>query len=185
MDIGLYHSCIDPQSLALHDLLFLRNRHYALINLFHDLRSQRASQSPQGLGIGHLAGTHPRKFAIYQIGPHLPLQDVVTPVAGVLQYHQAQHHVGRRPWTPEVLAPGRAPGQGQINRLDQFLIVEHFIGVPHPGFPQVCNLLIDESFAEGALPAPRFNHGSASVKLAVRSEFCRGIAANAAATGCG
>src|SRR5262249_58790786 len=71
----------------------LRNAHNPIVDLLDHLRSDSHTPSAHGLGVGHLGQADASELAVDQIGPHLPLEYGVAPVARVLENEQAHDHV--------------------------------------------------------------------------------------------
>jgi len=85
MDIRFHHRGVQAQLASFHHLVFLGDLHHSLMNLFDPLRSQRQSPATHGLGVRRFGGSHACEIAIYQVGPDFALQNLVAPVANVLQ----------------------------------------------------------------------------------------------------
>src|SRR3974390_3393086 len=118
-------------------------------------------QRPMVLASGILAPPT-RVKSRYQIGAPLPFQDAVTPVAHVLEYQQAQHHLGRGAWPAAGAALGMPLGQGLVDGGPDLLVAQYPIGVFHPRFVQILDFVGDQPVAEAALRPLRLNHRSAS-----------------------
>jgi hypothetical protein len=66
------------------------------VHLLDRLRPDRQSPPADRLGVRHLAAADAGEVAVDQVGAHFALEDLVAPVAHVLENEQAQDHVGRR-----------------------------------------------------------------------------------------
>src|ERR1700730_17333599 len=144
-----------PISLA----MVARDLHDPFMDLFDHLRSHRHAPTAHGLGVGHLGGAHPGEVAIHQIGPHLPFQHAASPVAHVLEHQQTQHHLGRGA-RPAAAAALRMPlGESLVDRRHDLLVGQHPIGMLHPLFVQILDLLGNQPVTKAALCPPRLNQG--------------------------
>src|SRR6266705_1031991 len=119
----------------------LRLLHDPLVQLLNHFRSDELPQPRQGLRIGHLLVSDPRKSPIHQIGTHFSLQRVIAPVSNVFQQQQTQYHFGRRLLTPPPAALRISFALRLINRIQQLLIFQQTIDQTHPRFPQVLDIL--------------------------------------------
>jgi len=162
MDVGLDHRCVDPHPPSLHHPFGLRDAHDPVMDLPDRCRSQRHAPPAHGLGIGHFAAADAGKIAIHQIGPHLPFQHLVAPVANVFEHQQPQHHFGRGPRPAAAAAVGAPLREGLVHRRHDLRIIEHAIGLSHPDFVQVRDLRGDQPVAKAALSAVRLNHALSS-----------------------
>src|ERR1017187_2331385 len=81
VDIGFDDSSIDAELTSRGDLLFQRDLHYPLMQLFDDLGAQLTRQPAHSLVIGHFAAADPSELAINQIGADFTRQIFKAPVA--------------------------------------------------------------------------------------------------------
>jgi hypothetical protein len=51
-----------------------------------------------------------------------------------------------------------APALGLVNRVQQFLIIQKLVGLPHPRLPQILDFLSPKSSPEASLPVPQLDH---------------------------
>src|ERR1700737_2947037 len=63
------------------------------------------------------------------------------------------------PGRPRVRLWGMPLGQGLVDRRHDLLVPQHPIGVLHPLFEQVLDLLGNQPVTKGALRPPGLNHG--------------------------
>jgi hypothetical protein len=158
VDVGLDHRGIDPQTPSRHHAAIARDLHHPLVDLFDHRRPQRHTPTAHSLGIRHLGAADPGEVAVDKIGAHLALEHGVAPVAHVLEHQQPQHHLGRGSEPAAAAAPRVPSGEGLVHRRDDLRVVQHPIGLAHPGFVQVANLGRDQPVAETPLCPPPLNH---------------------------
>ena len=158
MDIGLHHRGVDAHPPASRNPFRLRHLHEPLVHLLDGLRPDRQSPTADRLGVRHLAAADAGEVAVDQVGAHFALENLVAPVAHVLENEQAQHHIGRRAQPTATAALRMSPPQRFVNRRDDGFIVEQPIGVVHPALAQVLHFVGDQSVAEAALGPPPLNH---------------------------
>ena len=158
MDIGLHHCGVDAHPPAGRNPFRLRHLHEPFVHLLDGLRPDRQSPTADRLGVRHLAAADAGEVAVDQVGAHFALENLVAPVAHVLENEQAQHHLGRRAQPTATAALRMSPPQRFVNRRDDGFIVEQPIGVVHPSLAQVLHFVGDQSVAEAALGPPHLNH---------------------------
>src|ERR1700756_78837 len=83
MNVGLDHGGVDPHAPAGRHPVLAGEMHNPLMDLLHHLRPERHAPTRHGLGVGRLGSPDAGEIAVYQIGAHLPLHNLVTPVAHV------------------------------------------------------------------------------------------------------
>jgi hypothetical protein len=132
--------------------------HEPFVHLLDGLRADRQSPTPDRLGVRHLTAADAGEVAVDQVGAHFALEDLVAPVAHMLENEQAQDHVGGRAQTAATAALRMSPPQRFVNQSDDGLIVEQPIGVVHPPLAQVLHFVGDQPIAEAALGPPPLNH---------------------------
>jgi hypothetical protein len=166
VDVGLDHRRVEAHPSPLHRFFGAGDIYDAVM----DLRDRRwpESQAPPAhrLGIGHLTAADAGEVAIHQIGPHLPFQNLVAPIADMLQHQKAQNHLGRRAGTAVRRALRMPPRQGAVHRRHQMIVRQHPIGVPHPRFAEVGDLCGDQPVAKASLPAAMLDHAFVPSDLA-------------------
>ena len=79
------------------------------------------------------------------------LENLIAPVAHMLENQQAQNHIRRRAQPTAAAALGMSPPQRFVNRRDDGFIIEPPIGMVHPPLAQVLCFVGDQSVAEAAL----------------------------------
>ena len=136
--------------------------HQPLVDLLDHLGPDRQAPAAHRLCIGRLAGADPREVAVHQIGAHLALEHLVAPVADVLEDQQPQYHLGRRTSPAAATALGMPFRQSLVHGRDDVLVREHRVGVLHPIFTKIADLLGDQSVAEAELRPPHLNHAASS-----------------------
>jgi hypothetical protein len=105
------------------------------MNLFDDLRTQRAGVPSQRLSIRHFDGAHARKLAIDQIGPDLALHHGKAPVADMFQQQHTQNDLGRNT-KPSARPALRVPfDKTLINCVDQLIVFQNLVRLTHPWIP--------------------------------------------------
>src|ERR1700722_2246815 len=64
---------------------------------------------------------------------------------------------------PRVLLFFAALAQLLLNDLQQLIVIQSLIGMPHPGFPQIGHLFADKAIGEAALQAAGGDHALLSL----------------------
>jgi hypothetical protein len=165
VNVGLHHRRVHAHPASRGHAFGLSYLHHPLVNLLEHLRPERHAPAPHRLGIGHLAAARAGKVAVHQIGPHLAFQLLITPVANVLEGQQPQHHVGWRTPSAAATAFGMPFRQRLVHDHDNVLVRQYLIGVLHPVFAKIADLLRDQPVPEAKLPSPHLNHAASSALL--------------------
>ena len=145
----------------------------ALMQPLDDRGAQREADPAQRLGVGHLAGAHVRELPVDQVGPHLALEHAVAPVAHVLEHQQPQHHVGRRAAAPAGAAVRPAPRQRFVDQLDEPLVGQQLVDVPHPAFPQRGDIFGDRAATRWQGAAAALDHREVLARALARRALAR------------
>src|SRR5262249_11668693 len=111
-----------------------------------------------GLGIRHFGEAYAGEVAVDQVGTHLTLEHVITPIAHVFQDQQTQHYFRRETAPAACAAQVMALAQSFIHGRQDLFIAEHLVGMIHPLFAKALDLVSDQFVAEVELCAPQFNH---------------------------
>ena len=96
VDIGLHHRGVDAHPPADRNPFRLRHFHEPFVHLIDGLRPDRQSPTADRLGVRHPAAADADEVAVDQVGAHFALENLVAPVAHVLENEQTQDHVGPR-----------------------------------------------------------------------------------------
>src|SRR3954451_17886084 len=101
------------------------------------------------------SGTLPKpirvKSAVCQVRTDLAFQNVITPVAYVLEQQQSQYQFGRCLGTASGGTVLVAFSLSLVDALDQFLILEKLIGHHHPRLPKRLHIFQHNTFPQGLL----------------------------------
>src|SRR5262249_24766805 len=97
-----------------------------------------------------------------EVGSHLTLGLLKTPVPHVLQHGQTQRDLGRCLLPPLPTAVRPPPPLGFIDGLQQLGVVQHRVDALHPLFPPALRLAGKPSLPPGPLLVPQFNHRPSS-----------------------
>jgi hypothetical protein len=168
VDVGLDDRCVHPHPAAADDLLLLGDGHHPLMDLLDNLGPQRNAELAQRLRVGHLGRADPRELSIHQVGSDLAFEHRVAPVAHVLEHQQPNHDIHRCALAPacETVRPARC--QRVVDQLQQQLILEHLVDVPHPVFPKLANFLGDKAVTEIKLVTAQLEHVQAFPRALAR-----------------
>jgi len=150
MNVAFHHRRIYPHLPSLSHPSLLRQFHHPSVQLLNDFRFDQLPQPRQRLGVRHFFIPDSGKGPIYQIGPHLSLQHVVTPVPDVLQQQQAQHYFRRGLHSPTNAALRMSFSLPFVHRVQKLLIFQQFIHQQHPRFPQPLDI-----FGQTSMPQRR------------------------------
>ena len=162
VDVGLCHRGIHAHPPAFHNSLILRDLHHPLVDPLDHLRAHRQAPPPHGLGIRHLAAADPSEVAVDQIGTYFALENLVAPVADMLENEQPQHHLGRRTMPPAAAALRVPLAQCLIHSRNNDLVVQDLVGMDHPGLTQAGHFLSDPVIRKLQLRPPHLNHAASS-----------------------
>ncbi len=162
MDVGLHDRRVDTHSPPGRNALSLCYGHKLLVNPLDHLRPDHQSPATHRLGVRHLAAADPREVAVDQVGAHLALENLVTPVADMLEDQETQDHLGRRTSATATAALGMAPPKRFVNRRNDGFVIQQSVGVVHPALAQILHFPGDQSVAEAQLSSPHLNHGALS-----------------------
>jgi hypothetical protein len=78
----------------------------------------------------------------------------------MLENQHPQHNFRWSLFSPPCLAVFPAPALGLVNRVQQFLIIQKLVGLPHPRLPQILDFLSPKTSPEASLPVPQLDHAS-------------------------
>ena len=158
MDIGLHHRGIHAHTPAFDNSSILRDLHHPLVDPLDHLRAHRRAPAAHGLGIRHLATADPREVAVDEIGPYLALENLVAPVADMLENEQSQHHLRRRTMPPAAAALGMSLAERFVHRRDDGIVIQDPVGMIHPVLTQIGDFLADPVIPKPQLCPPHLNH---------------------------
>ena len=162
MDVGLHHRGVDAHPLAGRDALFQRYRHQPLVNPLDHLRPDCQAPAAHRLGVRHLLPADPSEVAIDQVGAHFAFENLVAPVAHMLEHQKAEDHLGRCTMPTAAATLWMSPCQRFVNRRHHSLVIKQPIGMLHPELAQIFDFLGNQSVAEAALGPPHLNHDAYS-----------------------
>jgi hypothetical protein len=94
VNISLDYSGIDAQLTPLDDLFLLGDGYQSPMQLLHRFRPQLPRQPSHRLIVRNFTAADACELPIDEIGAHLPLQLVKTPIEHVFERQQAQHYFG-------------------------------------------------------------------------------------------
>src|SRR5512143_2177250 len=121
------------------------------MDLLDRVSPERHTPSSHRFGIWHLVRAHMREVAIDEVGANLAFQNLVAPIAYVLEDQKPQYSLGRNTLPPPTAALGMTLRQCLIYRADNLLVRQHVIGMLHPGFAKVAHFPGDQPIAKAAL----------------------------------
>ena len=121
------------------------------MQLLDGFRTQLTRQAAHRFVVGNLAATDAREFPVHQVGAHFTRDIFVTPTAHVLQQQHPQNHFGWRSRASTGFALFEALAQFLLNNLQQLIVIHRLVGMAHPGFPKILDLLGDQAIGEVAL----------------------------------
>src|SRR3954454_22073000 len=171
MNIGLDNGGVHAQLPSLHHIVLASNGYDALVQLLDHFRSQLASEAGNGLVVGNLSAADTREFTVHQIGAHLPLEFYVAPLANMLEQQQPEDNLGGSPSATARLALFAELALSGLHDHQQTVVIECLIGMPHPWFPEICNMFGDEAVSKAELHTASRNH-NVFLPAAVTFERC-------------
>ena len=149
--MGLDHRRIHPKTPPFHNAFFLSDAHKPLMDLLDRVSPERHAPWSHRFGIGQLVRAHMSEVAIDEVGTNLAFQNLVAPIAHVLEDQKPQYSLGCNALPPPTAALGMTLRQCLIYRADNLLVRQHVIGMLHPGFAKVAHFPGDQPIAKAVL----------------------------------
>ena len=122
------------------------------------IRTQLARQTAHGFVVGNLAAADASELPVHKVGAHFARYIFVAPPAHMLQQQHSQYNFSRGSPAPASLALFDALAQLCLNDLQQLVVMQRLIGMPHPGLPQIGHFLGEEAIGEAALKTAGGDH---------------------------
>ena len=126
--------------------------------LLDHLRTRRAGDVRQGLGVGNGLPADAPEVAADDIGAHFAFEHGEAPIAAVFEKQQTQHDLGRRGGTAALARFGMAASERLPDDGEQLVVLEQTIGLAHPRLVEIKRIFGEEGFEQAELTVTRGCH---------------------------